>query len=187
MNKPLIVIALLLMLAACSSAPEAAPAADTRADTGASSPGDSGAAAPAAAAPASESISDLASVFGMSGSFKCTYRVEGVEQVSQVKNGKMRSDATVEGRQSHTIFSEEQMWVWTDEGCFTMKMADIKAFADSMQGAGTQRPPQTREDIAANALDVHCEPATVSDSVFTAPSGCQDMGAMFAQMQNFKQ
>lgn len=120
----------------------------------------------------------------MGGSFKCVYRVENVEQVSQVKDGKMRSDATVDGRQTHTIFSGETFWMWSDEGCFMMNMADIKAMAGSLpQGA---QQPQTREDIARSAVDVKCERASVPDSVFTPPSGCQDMGAMFKQMQNFQ-
>lgn len=179
MNKTMIVLVLLLALAGCSApAPEAAPA-DSAASTATS---DSGASVPAA--PASESISDLASVFSMSGEFKCVYRVENVEQVSQVKNGKMRSDATVDGKETHTIFSGETFWMWTDEGCFMMNMADIKALGESMpQG---QQAPQTREDIARSAVDVSCKRASVPDSVFTPPSGCQDMGAMFKQMQNFQ-
>ena len=178
MNKTIVVMMLLLALAGCSApAPEAAPA-----DSAASTAGDSGASAPAASA--SESISDLASVFGMSGSFKCEYRVDNVVQVSQVKDGKMRSDATVDVKETHTIFSGETFWMWSDQGCFMMNMADIKALGESMpQG---QQAPQTREDVARNAVDVKCERASVPDSAFTPPSGCQDMGAMFKQMQNFQ-
>lgn len=169
---------LLLALAGCSApAPEAAPVASPAA-------GESAPAAPVESAPASESISDLASVFSMSGEFKCEYRVDNVVQVSQVKDGKMRSDATVDGKQTHTIFSGETFWMWSDEGCFMMNMADIKALGESMpQG---QQAPQTREDIARSAVDVQCTRASVPDSAFTPPSGCQDMGAMFKQMQNFQ-
>lgn len=120
----------------------------------------------------------------MSGEFKCVYRVENVEQVSQIKDGKMRSDATVDGKQTHTIFSGETFWMWSDEGCFMMNLGDIKALGESMPAG--QRAPQTREDIARNAVDVKCERAVVLDSAFTPPSGCQDMGAIFKQMQNFQ-
>jgi len=185
MNKTIIAMILLLALAGCGApaadtpAAEAAPAASAAAD-------ESRPATAEGRAPASETFSDLASVFSMSGDFKCVYRVGDVEQVSQVKNGKMRSDATVEGKQSHTIFSADTMWMWTDEGCFMMNMADIKAFAESMPTAGAQPPAQSRDDIAASAMDVQCTRATISDSVFTPPSGCQDMGALFKQMQNLK-
>lgn len=181
MNKTIIAMVLLLALVGCTSAPapEAAPAASAAA----SSTADDSAAAEARV-PASETLSDLASVFSMSGDFKCVYRVGDVEQVSQVKNGKMRSDATVEGKQSHTIFSGDTIWMWTDEGCFMMNMNDIKEFANSMPNAGAQPPAQSREDIAASAMDVQCTRASVPDSAFTPPSDCQDMGALFKQMQN---
>jgi hypothetical protein len=183
MNKTLIAMILLLALAGCGAPAADTPAAEAAPAAEAGSAADSGAAAEASA-PASEILSDLGSVFGMSGAFTCTYRVGDVEQVSQVKDGKMRSDATVEGKQSHTIFSADTLWTWTDEGCFMMNMADIKAFADSMPTSGAQPHAQSRDDIAANAMNVQCTRASVPDSVFTPPSDCQDMGAMFKQMQN---
>ncbi|MBI4450718.1 hypothetical protein HY642_01970 [Candidatus Woesearchaeota archaeon] len=127
-------------------------------------------------------LTDLTSVFGMSGSFKCTARMDTGQGTFYVKNGKVRTDAVAQGTEAHSVFDGDDIWTWSAQGCYHVKLSEIQAMMQSMP----QAKPATRDEMAQSAADVDCQATSVDDSMFAAPSPCQDMSELLKQAQQYQ-
>jgi hypothetical protein len=170
-------LALLVILAACG---KTEPAARTPTSTEAPSRAES-------TSPTATRITDLTKAFSFSGSLKCTATVDDgqggtVKSTMYIKNGKIRSETAVRGMTATSIMSGDDIWSIAGGQCFHMRLSEMQAMASQFQQSG-QPQPQTREEMAQTAADVDCNPATVQDSMFQAPSPCTEFSEMMKAAQ----
>ncbi len=169
----IVTMTLLLLIAACSKEPAPAERTTTAPE---SAPSDTTGAA-------DEILTDLGKVFGMSGTFKCTAKMESVTSTMYVKDGKIRNEANAQGASVVSIMSGDDIWTITGSQCIHMRLSEIQAMAKQAGAQANAPKAQSKDDMARSAVDVKCERTTVPDSMFTPPSGCIEFSDMMKQYQ----
>lgn len=121
------------------------------------------------------------------GEYKCTANMQNVQTTIYVKNGKVRTDATTQGVEAHGVYNGDDIWSWSavqgQQMCYHMKLSELQAMAASN---GAVQKPASKDDMAQNAANVDCKAESVPDSMFTAPSPCQEFSELLKQMQQYQ-
>ncbi len=121
----------------------------------------------------------LSSLFGMTGSFKCTVTSYAPNSFSSgvvyVQDGNVRGefDTTSQGgaMKAMMIKTGEHVYTWSS----AMPMG-VKAKATSLEGGNGGTPTQDSQMFDAGvAVDYSCEPATVDAALFVPPTDIQFM------------
>ena len=172
------VFVLLVLVAACgkTETPTSKPPASQDASSTAES-----------TSPTATRITDLTKAFSFSGSLKCTATTDDgqggkVKSTMYIKSGKIRTEMSVKGMTATSIMSGDDIWSIAGGQCFHMRLSEMQAMASQFQQSG-QAQPQTRDEMAQTAVDVDCNPATVQDSMFQAPSPCTEFSEMMKAAQ----
>ena len=121
----------------------------------------------------------LSSLFGMTGSFKCTVTSDAPNSfatgVVYVKDGNVRGefDTTSQGgaMKAMMIKTGDDVYTWSS----AMPMG-VKAKAASLEGGKSGAPTQESQIFDAGvAVDYSCEPTTVDAALFVPPTDIQFM------------
>jgi len=102
---------------------------------------------------------------------KCTYEESGSTATFWVKSGKLRGDVTANGDKLQYIFRDNCMYYWSEDEDQGVKMCWEES-----------EVPDWEENLAAASEQYDCQPATISDSKFSLPSGIE-----FVDMSEYMQ
>mgnify|MGYP001562413527 CR=1 FL=1 len=167
----------MLLLAACSSAPEATPSSSM----------------PVPGADVDETVvekaddslfSDIGALFKSGTAAKCVMKAEGSTVTMYINGQNQRMDMMGPNGEASTINDGTWMYVWSGASGVKMSLETIK----QLSGDAGQNY-QTPEDVASTSVDIKCSPAVVAGSMFLPPANVQfqDMSAMMQQIQDMQQ
>lgn len=125
---------------------------------------------------------DLTEAFMKGTPIKCTTKVGEQTSTLYIKEEKIRMDTMP--ADAHGIYTKEMMYTWTRDKGAMMNLAEVEQIAGRM---GDEYEPQRPADVVAKAeqSNAECEPATVSDELFSPPADVQfqDMTEILRQLE----
>jgi hypothetical protein len=110
-------------------------------------------------------------------SMKCTWSQDADNfGTAYVKNEKIRSDITTDGKAAHTIVADNCTWFWEEGSTEGMKICYEPTEMEEMEEVETAEMEGIEEipeeySYQEPDIDYTCQPAVVSDSMFSPPSG----------------
>lgn len=123
-----------------------------------------------------------------SGSVKCTYLINAVTATSYIKNGKVRYELGISGKQSNTIIKDKIVYSWL-EGSNTGTMMDTTNLSVSKTPGNTGTSEVKDLDSYKTSLENYhpdCSTQAVDDSIFEKPAGVTftDLTKMMENMKS---
>ncbi len=186
MKQLVSIIAVLVLVAACTSAPARSETPETVAVQTSVNTQQVTAQTPTSSV---DVKTDLKSIFASNGEYKCTVSItgqQGGESVVYYKNGRVRTDVKTAQGEAHAIYGGDDLWTWSStqagEQCFKINTKQAAAGSPTMQSVNVQ----SKDDLAQNAANVKCEPTSIPESVFTPPTNCKDMNELLKGLQGMQ-
>lgn len=111
---------------------------------------------------------------------KCEVTMDGNSVVLYIKDGKQRTEMTVDGQKMISIYTKEKAYTWVD-GADEGMMIDIKKVEEmDIEDVETEITPGS---IKSASQEIKCEKYDVDESLFTIPDiEFMDMLEMFESM-----
>lgn len=115
-------------------------------------------------------------ILALGSSYQCTANIDGVEQTSYVKNSMFYTETQFEGQAAFAIVKDDCMWSWTEQEtqgmtmCFEPDEIDYEYEEDEPIGIWDQD-----DELLPTDEEFYCQPATISDDLFTPPSNIEFM------------
>lgn len=109
-------------------------------------------------------------------SMKCTWSQDADNfGTAYIKDEKVRTDVTTDGKAAHSIMVDNCTWVWEEGKTEGMKMCyeptEMEAMEEEVTEMGGMEEIPEEYSYQAPDIDYTCQPAVVSDSMFNPPSG----------------
>lgn len=118
----------------------------------------------------------------LEGSYQCVYTIEeGLKVITYVKNGKMRTEITLEGGDTNiSLYADNKVYQWSDkekQGIF-MSVEEAK----NQQGTEIENPDEYLKEIKVK-YQPDCKNIDLDDSLFIAPKDVrfQDLSQLLNQ------
>lgn len=109
-------------------------------------------------------------------SMKCTWNQDADNfGTAYIKDEKVRTDVTTDGKSAHSIMADNCTWVWEEGTTEGFKMCYEPTEMEEMEEVpevvvGEEEIPE-EYSYQAPDIDYTCQPAVVSDSMFNPPTG----------------
>jgi len=131
-----------------------------------------------------DKLKDMAAAIASGGSYKCTYKYEGVESQMWVSGNKFRSETNTPQGKYIGVSDGVWMYSWADG-----KLEGVKFKISDFQDNKQQTSGYTDlSEISKSAANVECVPTVVTGGTFTPPGNVvfKDMGEMLKQLEKLQ-
>lgn len=108
-------------------------------------------------------VGSLTDALKVGRALECTAEIEGNTSTFYIKGGKLRGEATYEGKKVGYIFRDNCFYYWQEDESQGMKMC----WEEEEEAANWE------ENLEAASKEWNCKPKTISDSMFNLPSGVE--------------